>query len=137
MKEYNNKLCWFCESKPVTDTVSVPVILTKEEHEEIIVIPRCDWCANYWVRQKFFWLSPFIAGIIAVIFGTVWTENFTIGIVSGIATVLLIYRFKHYNNKKIVEKQKIKTGSDTIKNFPSVKTKLNEGWKYKGIKYRG
>ena len=137
MIEYNNKICWFCESKPMTATNSLPVIVAKGNSQETIVIPRCAWCANYWFRQKFFWFSLIIAGIIAMIFGTAWTENLPIGAAIGIATFFLLYRLKRSKHKKIVTKQKIKTAPDTILNFPNVKAKLKEGWEYKGIKYRG
>ena len=135
-KGYNN-LCWFCETRPRGSETSLPVILAKEGKENTIVIPRCEGCNNYYYRQNFFLLSPIIAGIVALIFGTTWTENITIGAGIGATAFFLLYMLKLKKNRKIVIEQKIKPESVAIFTFQEVKSKLAEGWKYKGIKYRG
>ena len=135
--EYNNTICWFCETRPMTEMEGLPIILVKGLATEIMLIPRCIWCNNYSLRQKFFWLSPIVTSLVALTFGTAWTESLPIGLFIAIATVFLVYRLKLRKNKKILLEYKIKKDIEAIKTFPDVRSKLDDGWIYKGKNYRG
>lgn len=141
-KEYNNTKCWFCETRPRGYCEGeleggLVIYLAKGKNKITMVIPLCIWCQAYRNRQSLFWLAPFIAGIVALTFGSVWTENLYIGAGIGIAAVFVLYRIKLNKNKKILSEYKIKSDVEAIRTYPEVKLKLDDGWKYAGIYYSG